>query len=449
MIKRLITDQIRDHLVRKEITVIGGPRQVGKTTLMNILIDDLKSAGKPVLFLSFDYESDLPFLRSQEVLISKIQLEFGPHKGYVFIDEIQRKNDAGLFLKGLYDMQLPYKFIISGSGSIELKEKISESLAGRKRIFEVSPLTFHEFLDYRTSYKYSDRLQAYIKLHFPAVMILFNEYLNFGGYPRVVTEPSAREKLQLINEIYQSYIDRDIRLFLQGDRSESYGRLIKLLAAQTGQILNLNNLANDAQMSVPTIRKYLWYAEKTYFVRLVTPYFNNAIKEITKSPVVYFNDHGMRNLILSAFGNLQHPQDQGFVFQNIVGNLLLNELRVSQYQVHFWRTTDKAEVDFVIARGSDPIGIEVKFSALKKPMMTRSLRNFIDKYQPTEAWVVNLSLDHEMIIGKTRVRFISFFNLHELLKELIDSFETNYQVQERKFAYRFQRRKQKSFRKNP
>ncbi|MCX6285025.1 MAG: ATP-binding protein [Bacteroidetes bacterium] len=437
MIRRIITDQICNHLDKKEITLISGPRQVGKTTLMNVLINDLKAAGKPVLFLSFDYESDLPFLRSQEALISRIKLEFGKQKGFVFIDEIQRKEDAGVFLKGLYDMQLPCKFIISGSGSIELKEKISESLAGRKRIFEVSPLSFHEFLDYRTAYKYSDRLPAYINQHSISIMSFFNEYLNFGGYPRVVTESSAREKLQVINEIYQSYIDRDIRLFLQGDRPESYARLIKLLAAQTGQILNLNNLANDAQLSVPTIRKYLWYAEKTYFLRLVTPYFNNAIKEITKSPVAYFNDHGMRNLVLSSFGNLQRPQDQGFVFQNIVGNLLMHELRVSQYTVHFWRTTDKAEVDFVINRGNDPIGIEVKFSALKKPIMTRSLRNFIDKYQPTEAWVVNLALDDKISIGKTSVRFVPFFSLQALLDDLTASFESNYQVQERKFAYKW------------
>ena len=435
MIRRIITDQIRDHLDKKEITLISGPRQVGKTTLMNILIHDLKAEGKPVLFLSFDFESDLPFLRSQEALISKIKLEFGLQKGFVFLDEIQRKEDAGLFLKGLYDMQLPCKFIISGSGSIELKEKISESLAGRKRIFEVSPLSFHEFLDYRTSYKYSGRLTAYINLHLTTAMSLFNEYLNFGGYPRIVTEPSVREKLQVINEIYQSYIDRDIRMLLQGDRPEAYGRLIKLLAAQTGRILNLNNLANDAQLSVPTVRKYLWYAEKTYFVRLVTPYFNNATKEITKSPVVYFNDHGMRNLVLAAFGNLQHLQDQGFVFQNIVGNLLMNELRLSQFTVHFWRTTDKAEVDFVIDRGHDPIGIEVKYSALKKPLMTRSLRNFIEKYQPDEAWVVNLTLDDKLSVGKTRVRFVPFFSLHNLVKDLTGSFEKNYQVQERKFAY--------------
>ena len=101
MIRRIITDQIRDHLGKKEITLISGPRQVGKTTLMNVLIDDLKAAGKPVLFLSFDFESDLPFLRSQEALISRINLEFGQQKGFVFIDEIQRKEDAGIFLKGI------------------------------------------------------------------------------------------------------------------------------------------------------------------------------------------------------------------------------------------------------------------------------------------------------------------------------------------------------------
>ena len=149
----------------------------------------------------------------------------------------------------------------------------------------------------------------------------------------------------------------------------------------------------------------------------------------------------MRNLVLSSFGNLQRLQDQGFVFQNIVGNLLLHELKVSQYPVHFWRTTDKAEVDFVIDRGKDPIGVEVKFSVLKKPLMTRSLRNFIEKYQPTEAWVVNLSLDDELSVGKTRVRFVPLFSLHDFLKDLISSFETNYQVQERKFAYRLLRNK--------
>ena len=429
MIKRHITEHIRSHLSADEITFISGPRQVGKTTLMNILLDELIHDARQVLFLSFDFETDRPFLVSQEALIQRIKLEFGHQKGFVFIDEIQRKENAGLFLKGLYDMKLPWKFIISGSGSIELKEKKSESLAGRKRIFEVPPVTFTEFLDYRTQYKYSGNFSEYVKLNLPSVMIRFNEYLNFGGYPRVITASSIREKILEINEIYQSYLDKDIRIYLQGDHPEAYGRLMKLLAAQTGQTLNLSNLSNLSHLSVPTIRKYLWLAEKTYFIKLITPWFKNALKEITKSPVIYFNDHGMRNFAISSFGNLQHSQDYGFAFQNLIGNLLLMELTATGYPVHFWRTTDKAEVDFVIDRGTDPLPVEVKFSSLKKPVMTRSLWSFMKQYEPSEAWVVNLTLDQQIVCGKTMVRFIPFFSLCERLNILVESIEKKYMVE--------------------
>jgi predicted AAA+ superfamily ATPase len=156
--------------------------------------------------------------------------------------------------------------------------------------------------------------------------------------------------------------------------------------------------------------------------------------------VAYFYDHGMRNLSLSCFGSLQSTQAQGFVFQNVVGNLLLHELSVSNNAVKFWRTTDKAEVDFIIDRGVDPIGIEVKLSTLKKPLMTRSLRSFIDKYHPSDAWVVNLSLDDQLILGKTRVRFVPFFYLDGLVQELLNSIDTDFQVSERKFVYKFVRK---------
>lgn len=100
-----------------------GPRQAGKTTLMNILQDYLNKKGEKTLFLSLDFERDIPYFKTQLALVQKLNLEFGKKKGYVFIDKIQRKENARLFLKGLYDMKLPYKFIVSGSGSVDLKEK--------------------------------------------------------------------------------------------------------------------------------------------------------------------------------------------------------------------------------------------------------------------------------------------------------------------------------------
>lgn len=122
-IKRYIFQELIEHLPKKEISLIVGPRQAGKTTLMNILQDYLNKKGEKTLFLSLDFERDIPYFKTQLALVQKLNLEFGKKKGYVFIDEIQRKENARLFLKGLYDMNLPYKFIVSGSGSVDLKEK--------------------------------------------------------------------------------------------------------------------------------------------------------------------------------------------------------------------------------------------------------------------------------------------------------------------------------------
>src|SRR3989344_4851721 len=163
MIKRYLLPKLIDHLIHPEISLIIGPRQSGKTTLMRLLIDHLASQGKRSMFLNYDLEKDKPFFKTQVDLLTKIKLEIG-EGGYVFLDEIQGKENAGLFLKGLSDMKLPYKFVVSGSGSLELKEKIFESLAGRKRVFALYPLRFFEFLDFKTAYAYEQKLPRYLRV---------------------------------------------------------------------------------------------------------------------------------------------------------------------------------------------------------------------------------------------------------------------------------------------
>ena len=146
IIKRSVLPLLIAHLENPEISLLVGPRQSGKTTLMLQLIDRLKAEVKKYIYLNLDIERDEAFFISQAKLLEKIRSELGSGPGYVFIDEIQKKENAGIFLKGIYDMGLPYKFIVTGSGSIELKEKIYESLAGRKRVFEIFPLSLkHEF----------------------------------------------------------------------------------------------------------------------------------------------------------------------------------------------------------------------------------------------------------------------------------------------------------------
>ncbi len=367
MIKRSLFAELKEHLFQKEISLIVGPRQAGKTTLMLLLKEHLERQKKNTLFLSLDFEADKQFFVSQKNLINKIQLEIGKNKGYVFIDEIQRKENAGLFLKGLYDLNLPYKFIVSGSGSIELKEKVYESLAGRKRVFELNTISFEEFVNFRTDYRYKEKLIDFFMLDKDRGKELLIEYLNFGGYPRLILEPKLNEKRKIMDDIYHSYLERDISYLLRVEKTEAFSSLIKILAGQIGNLTNYSELSSTLGISSKTIKNYLWYAQKTFIIRKVTPYFRNIRKEIAKSPVIYFYDFGLRNYALGLFGNLNIPSELGFLFQNLILNILKEKLTLTSGKVHFWRTKDRAEVDFIIELGKNIIPVEVKFKELKKP----------------------------------------------------------------------------------
>ncbi len=410
LIQRNLYNDIKKHLDAKEISIIIGPRQVGKTTLMMELLNSLKNDGKKVLFLNLDYEADKRFFESQDLLLSKIKLEIGAD-GYVFIDEIQRKDNAGLFLKGIYDLDLPYKFILSGSGSLELKEKIQESLTGRKRLFELLPVTFKEFVNYKTEYKYVNKLSTYFELENKKTEILLNEYLSFGGYPRVVTENTLEEKRKIIDEIYRSYIEKDIVNLLNIDRPDAFSLLIKILSSQIGRLLNYSKLAAAIGISTITLKKYLYLAEKTYVVQTIGPYSGNSLKELTKSRTVYFYDYGLRNFSNDSFMLLQNQNECSFVFQNFIKNLIDEHLLWKSWILNFWRTTDKAEVDFVINKNSEIIPVEVKYTALNNFTVKRSLRSFIEKYSPQRAFIINMRYSNQIMINKTKVIFIPFYKL--------------------------------------
>ena len=411
MIERKLFDDLKKHLSQNEISLIVGPRQAGKTTLMLMLRDYLIEQGNSTLFLSLDFDADKPFFTSQRNLVNKIQLELGKKKGYVFIDEIQRRENAGLFLKGIYDSNLPYKFIVSGSGSLELKEKIHESLVGRKRIFELNTVSFEEFVNFKTEYRYTESLPEFFALEKGRTKELLSEYLNFGGYPRLLLEDEEREKARIIDEIYRSYLERDISYLLRVEKPESFSNLIKVLASQVGRLINYSELSSTLGISMQTIKNYLWYAEKTYIINRVSPFFKNIRKEITKSPVAYFYDVGLRNYAVGLYGGLIHSHEAGFVFQNFVLNLLRERFLFSPAVIHFWRTKDRAEVDFVIDKGQTILPVEVKFKEMKKPEFGRSLRSFISKYQPELAWVINLDLRAMVKLDKTEIHFMPFWEI--------------------------------------
>jgi len=411
LIKRDLLKELKDHLPKREISLIIGPRQVGKTTLMLLLKDYLENKGEKTTFLSLDFERDKQFFSSQIALIKKLELELGKEEGYVFIDEIQRKENAGVFLKGLYDLNLPYKFIVSGSGSLELKEKIHESLVGRKRFFELNPVSFEEFVNFKTGYRYEKKLNEFFEVEQEKTESLLLEYLNFGGYPRVILEETLEEKRKNIDEILHSYLEKDISYLLRVERVDAFSSLIKILASQIGQLVNYSEICLTAGISMQTLKNYLWYAEKTFIIQRLTPYFRNPRKEIIKSPVVYFYDLGLRNYALGLFGNLSMLPELGLVFENLVFSILRDKLRFSGASLHFWRTKDKAEVDFVVNFGKSTLPIEVKYKSFIKPKISRSLRSFIKRYSPKRAMVINRNFKEKLMVGQTEVIFLPFWEL--------------------------------------
>jgi len=418
MIRRMLFTELKNHLRRKEISFIVGPRQAGKTTLMLLLKEYLEAEGERTVLLNLDVESEKQFFTSQISLIEKIKLELGGKGGFVFIDEIQRKEDAGIFLKGIYDMGLPYKFVVSGSGSVELKEKIHESLAGRKRVFELNTLSFEEFANFKTNYKYEDKLSEYFDIEKDKTKYLLEEYLNFGGYPRVVLEELLDEKKKIINEIYQSYIEKDIAYLLKIKKTEDFGNLVKVLSGNIGNLVNISEISRTLGISQKTVKDYLWYLQKTFILNKIMPYSKNIRKEITKAPVFYFHDLGLRNYAIGLFGNINSLQEKGFLFENFIFNILKEKTRNTSVGIHFWRTKDGAEVDFVLDVGREQNAVEVKYIFLKEPKITRSFRSFIERYNPKRAFIISLNLEDTLIVNETEVNFLPYFKTFRLFVKI-------------------------------
>lgn len=412
MIKRKILSSLEEHLSSDQMTVITGPRQVGKTYLMRFIKEKLEKEGKKTIWLNLDNDEDATKFTSQAALISYIELQVGKEKTFVFLDEIQRKENAGLFLKGIFDMGTPYKFIISGSGSLELKAKIPESMAGRKQIFVVDPISFEEFVNFKTNYQYEDKLKDFFSIEKGKAERLLSEYMMFGGYPRVVLAETASLKQGEMQEIYKSYIDKDIRDLLHLEKTEALTNLLKIIASQIGSLVNMAELSSTVDIDEKTIKHYLWYLEQTFVLKKVTPYYRNTRKEITKAPIYYFIDVGFRNWLLSLFGLAQIPTSvSGHLFENVIFNIFKFQFELTPTQIHFWRTRDLAEVDFVLEAGLEIVPIEAKYTKVRKLEITRSFRNFLLKYKPKKGYIVHLGERFETEVDNTKIYTLPFFDL--------------------------------------
>lgn len=376
-LQRRAYEQLKKQLKSEEITLILGPRQAGKTTLMFRLKEELKQKNIPSCFFNLDFFEQRDYFKSQHQLVEKVKREIGTKEGVVFIDEIQRLENAGLFLKGLYDLASPYKFIVSGSGSLELKANIFEPMTGRKKIIYCLPLSFEEFCANKLEVDF-EKLGEYLKSEPYQRERLIEEYFQFGGYPKVFFKEKNEEKREVLQEIYQSYLEKDVKGLLGVEKDYLFDSLLRILASSVGNLININELSLTLGAHVLTVKKYLFLLEKTFIVELLPPFFANVRVEIKKMPKVYFLDLGLLNLLRKG------AKGSSF-FENACFLRLKEEYPFAK--VYFWRTKTGAEVDFVIAEGLELTPVEVK-EKFNKRYLGKSLISFLNRYQPKIAYLL-------------------------------------------------------------
>jgi uncharacterized protein len=367
MLERNLLTSLTDHLDEKEFTIISGPRQSGKTTLLNQLAEKLKQKGEEVYSITLEDHSVLYRLNQHPENLFDFVIRSAAKRQFVLLDEIQYLDNPSNFLKLLYDKYQPQlKIITTGSSAFYIDRKFKDSLAGRKHLFELYTLDFDEFLKFRSGttvlQEELNRIRTnsdYISSSRKELETYFIEYLTYGGYPAVVLAGSPDRKIEKLKELMNSYLKRDIAESNIQDQEKFY-RLMMILAQQTGSLVNVNELSKTLKLSVTAVENYLYILQKCFHIQLIRPFYSNVRKELIKMPKVYFHDSGMRNILLGQFNPIEQRVDKGMLIENYA-YIRLRQLYGND-MIRYWRTADGHEIDFVInpstGHGS---AIEIKF----------------------------------------------------------------------------------------
>jgi predicted AAA+ superfamily ATPase len=341
MIKRFYDDLLQDYLVPNKVLVIYGPRQVGKTTLVNQFLTTY--TGKV-------YSSSGENQQLQAVLTSNDFSRIIPYfsdYSLVVIDEAQKIENIGQGLKIIVDQIPGIKVIATGSSSFDLSNKIGEPLVGRQRIRRLFPVAVMELVeDYGRAYVWDN----------------LDNLLSFGAYPEVLTAVSLTEKKEYLAQLRDSYLYKDI-LELENIRaSKKILHLLRLIAYQIGQQVSLQELGNALDMSKNTVARYLDLLEKSFVLINVGGFSRNLRKEITKTSRYYFYDLGVRNAIINNFTYPDERNDTGQLWENFLFIERMKKLAYRQIfaNFYFWRTWDRQEIDLVEERDGRLFGYEFK-----------------------------------------------------------------------------------------
>ncbi|MCK4252674.1 ATP-binding protein [candidate division WOR-3 bacterium] len=424
LIERNILPQIIKWIPEKEALILLGSRQVGKTSLLYLLIRYLAVnkgiAEKDIFYLDLERIDNLELLNAGVDRLLDYIYEQSPEpreisgsgqspensRKFVFIDEIQYLDNPTNILKLLVDHHSDrIKIFATGSSALTIKKKFKDSLVGRKITFEVYSLDFREYLLFKNERELKDlidkhspvprfsgtghsdfsQLKPISDISHQKLIKHYFEYALFGGYPAVAMLNEHAKKKKYLEDIYNSYIRKDINAIFSLENITAFNKIVKLLSLNIGNLINAQDISKEIGIARQTVEKYFSILESTYVCRFISPYFTNKKKEIVKMPKVYFYDIGLRNRIINDFRKIDERVDAGALIENVVFKNLLKRAETVE-NIKFWRLKYGSEVDFVIDE-ENILPLEVKLKETDN--LPAGMVSFSRKYKSKTAVVAN------------------------------------------------------------
>lgn len=376
MIKRKISDQIEKRLFKGKAIIVIGARQVGKTTLINDLLD--KFSEKKLVINGDEADS---FFWAIEPTVIKLRTLIGNHK-IIFIDEAQRIPNIGIIMKLIIDNIPGVQVIATGSSALEMKSLMNEPLTGRKYEFHLFPISFTEMVNQTDL---SDELKT------------LNQRLVFGSYPEVISHPEDNHKL--LNMLAGSYLYKDILSLDAIRKPEILENLVRALAYQVGSEVNYQELSQLVKSDAKTVQNYVDLLEKTYVIFRLPAFSRNLRNEIKKGRKVYFYDNGIRNAVIGNFSDIETRTDRGALWENY---LISERKKILNYQdryakSYFWRTFQQSKIDYIEEENMEISAFEFKWNAKAKWNISRP---FKESYQPKETKTINPQNYYEFLVDE-------------------------------------------------
>jgi predicted AAA+ superfamily ATPase len=342
-VNRKIENQLIKSLVPNKVVVLIGPRRVGKTVLIEQLIQQI---AEPHLLLSGENINVLELLkrRSPQNYTNLLQ-----GKRLLIIDEAQKIPDIGNILKLMVDQIKGLKILVTGSSAFDINNYTGEPLTGRKITYNLFGLSEQELDQVETIFDKKDNL---------------HQRLVYGNYPELLQLETDVDKAEYLQELISSYLLKDILAFENIRNADKIFDLLRMVAYQIGGEVSLQELGNQLDMSKNTVDKYLDLLSKVYVLHKVNGFSKNLRKEVTKNSRWYFYDNGLRNAIIANLNPIELRDDIGMLWENYIISERIKYQRYNKLLVnnYFWRTYDQQEIDWVEERGGKLYGYEFKWN---------------------------------------------------------------------------------------